>query len=93
MSPSSEHTAVSAEVTVTLEANLHARPAGRLAQAAARFASAIELEHAGRTVSPTGILSVMALGATAGSAVTVRASGPDAEHATRELARVLAEAE
>lgn len=78
---------------MTLEANLHARPAGRLAQAAARFESAIEVEHAGRTVNPTGILSVLGLGATTGSTVTIRASGPDAEHATRELARVLAEAE
>jgi phosphotransferase system HPr (HPr) family protein len=93
MSPSSEPAVINAEATVTLSANLHARPAGRLAQAAARFESTIEIEHAGRTVNPTGILSVMALGATLGSTITIRASGPDAEHAVQELAKVLAEAE
>jgi phosphotransferase system HPr (HPr) family protein len=90
MSESSES---AAEITVTLSADLHARPAGRLAQAAAGFESVIRLEHGGRTINPTGILSVMGLGATAGSTVTIVAEGPDAEHATRTLAQVLAQAE
>ena len=83
----------SSEVAVTLPANLHARPAGRLAQAAAGFQSLIELEYGGRTVNPSGILTVLGLGATAGSTVTIRAQGPDAEPATRALALILAEAE
>ncbi|MGI8335426.1 HPr family phosphocarrier protein [Actinomadura scrupuli] len=83
----------SSEVAVTLPANLHARPAGRLAQAAAGFQSVIELEYAGRTVNPSGILTVLGLGATAGSTVTIRAQGPDAEPAIRALALILAEAE
>ena len=88
MSPSSD-----AETTVTLPANLHARPAGKLAQAAAQFTSTIQLEHAGRAINPTGVLSVMSLGATAGATVTISAHGPDADTAVASLAHILATAE
>jgi phosphotransferase system HPr (HPr) family protein len=81
------------ETAVVLPANLHARPAGRLARAAAEYTSAIQLEHGGRTVNPTGVLAVMGLGATAGSTVTIRAGGPDADHAVTALAEILANAE
>ncbi|WP_371483878.1 HPr family phosphocarrier protein [Kitasatospora sp. NBC_00315] len=82
-----------AEATVLLPANLHARPAGALARAAATFRSSVRVEYAGRSVSPTGILAVMGLGATKGTSVTVRAEGEDAAEAVTALARVLAEAE
>ncbi|OKI13399.1 hypothetical protein A6A07_14540 [Streptomyces sp. CB03911] len=72
---------------------MHARPAGALARAAARFRSSIRVEHAGRSVSPTGILAVMGLGATRGTDVTVWAEGEDAAAAVAALARVLTEAE
>lgn len=78
------------EAAVLLPADLHARPAGRLARAAAGFTSEVRLEYAGRTASPAGVLGVMALGATAGSTVTVRAEGPDAEEAVAALAAILA---
>jgi len=78
---------------VTLPANLHARPAGRLAQQAARFSSDIRLEYAGRSINPTGVLAVMSLGATLGSTVTIHAQGPDADIAIRTLTTILAEAE
>ncbi|WP_326651862.1 MULTISPECIES: HPr family phosphocarrier protein [unclassified Streptomyces] len=98
MSPSSESNAtttitVNHEIAVVLPANLHARPAGQLARAAAEYTSAIQLEHGGRTVNPTGVLAVMGLGATAGSTVTVRAEGPDADQAVTALAEILATAE
>jgi phosphotransferase system HPr (HPr) family protein len=79
------------EITVILPADLHARPAGRLAQTAAGFDSVISLEYGGRMINPTGVLSVMGLGATAGSTMTIRAEGPDADSATRALAQILAE--
>jgi phosphotransferase system HPr (HPr) family protein len=78
---------------VTLPANLHARPAGKLAQEAARFSSVIRLEHGGRSVNPTGVLAVMSLGATLGSTVTVHAEGHDADTAVRALTAILAEVE
>ena len=81
------------QVTVTLPANLHARPAGKLAQAAARFHSIIRIDYGGKSVNPTGVLAVMALGATAGSTVTVSAEGDDARQATEALAVILATAE
>jgi len=99
MSTSSEPTTTTAttvsrhERAVVLPANLHARPAGQLARAAATFTSAIQLEHGDRTVNPTGVLAVMGLGATLGSTVTVRAEGPDAEQAVETLAQILAAAE
>jgi phosphotransferase system HPr (HPr) family protein len=98
MSPSSDATPTATttaihEVTVVLPADLHARPAGQLARAAAGFTSAIQLGHSGRTVNPTGVLAVMGLGATAGSTVTVRAEGPDTEQAVTALGDILANAE
>lgn len=85
--------AMLAETTVILPANLHARPAGRLAQAAAGFQSTIQLEHNGRTINPTGVLAVMGLGATAGALIKIRAEGPDAEHAAQTLAELLGQVE
>jgi phosphotransferase system HPr (HPr) family protein len=87
------HSRASYELAVTLPANLHARPAGKLAQAAARFSSAIRLDYAGKSVNPTGVLAVMGLGAAAGTTVTLRAEGDDAEQAVRALGEILANAE
>jgi phosphotransferase system HPr (HPr) family protein len=91
MSASSDSRTDRARVSVVLPTHLHARPAGRLAQVAGGFQATIRLEHDGRAVDPVGILSVMGLGATAGSEVTVHAEGPDALPATQALAQVLAE--
>lgn len=78
---------------VVLPANLHARPAGRLAQEAARYASEVRLEYAGKSINPSGVLAVMSLGAKLGSTLTVHADGPDADAAVKALAAILAEAE
>jgi phosphotransferase system HPr (HPr) family protein len=79
--------------TVILQAALHARPAGQLARLAAGFQSAVLLEHDDRTADARGILAVMSLGATAGSAVTIRAEGPDAEPAVQAIVELLSEIE
>jgi PTS hybrid protein len=78
---------------VTLPATLHARPAGRLAQEAAKFVSAIRIEYGGKSVNPTGVLAVMSLGATIGGTVTVHAEGQDADSAVKTLSAILAEVE
>ncbi|MCF6524888.1 HPr family phosphocarrier protein [Streptomyces sp. JJ36] len=83
----------SSETSVVLPAHLHARPAGQLAQAAGRFSSAVQLDYEGQTINPTGVLAVMALGATAGKTVVVRAEGEDAEEAVSALAEILTRAE
>lgn len=78
--------------TITLGGDLHARPAGALAVAAARFASAVSVTAGVRTVDAKSVLSVMGLGATSGQQVTVAADGPDAPEAVAALVAILAEA-
>jgi phosphocarrier protein HPr len=82
----------SSEGVVTLTGDLHARPAGSLALAAAGFASAVHLAAGGRTVDAKSVLSVMGLGATSGQQVTVCATGPDAAQAVAAILGILAEA-
>jgi phosphocarrier protein HPr len=78
--------------TITLGGDLHARPAGALAVAAARFASAVSVTAGARTADAKSVLGVMGLGATSGQEVTVAADGPDAAEAVAALIAILAEA-
>jgi phosphotransferase system HPr (HPr) family protein len=81
------------EAAVVLPAHLHARPAGQLVQAAARFSSNVQLSYRDSTVSARGILAVLGLGATAGETVVVRASGLDAPAALAAVTSILANAQ
>jgi phosphocarrier protein HPr len=83
--------------TITLEGDLHARPAGALAVAAGRFAAAVSLTVGARTgdertVDAKSVLGVLGLGATSGQRVTVSADGPDAEEAVKALIAILGDA-
>jgi phosphocarrier protein HPr len=78
--------------SITLSGDLHARPAGALAVAAGRFASAVSVTSGARTVDAKSVLGVMGLGATSGQQVTVSADGPDAEEAVSALIVILGEA-
>lgn len=78
--------------SITLSADLHARPAGAMAVAAGRFSSAVSVTAGTRTVDAKSVLSVMGLGATSGQQVTVSADGPDAEEAVAALIAILGEA-
>ena len=80
------------ERTVILAGDLHARPAGTLAVAAAQFASVVSLSVGANKVDAKSVLGVMGLGATSGQAVTVSANGADADHAVAAIAAILAEA-
>jgi phosphocarrier protein HPr len=82
----------SCEVTITLTGDLHARPAGALAVAAARFTSAVELSAGPKSADARSVLGVMGLGAVSGQQVMIRATGPDAREATTALADILARA-
>ncbi len=82
----------SSEAAITLAGDLHARPAGSLALAAARFSSAVQLAVAGTSVDAKSVLSVMGLGATTGQQVVVRATGPDASDAVATIIGILAQA-
>lgn len=80
------------EQAITLSGDLHARPAGALALAAARFTATVTLTVGTRTADAKSVLAVMGLGATSGQHVTASASGPDAEAAVAAIIAILAEA-
>ncbi|HLK00907.1 MAG TPA: HPr family phosphocarrier protein [Streptosporangiaceae bacterium] len=88
--PASSEPAVGRGITLT--GDLHARPAGALAVAAARFASTVSLTVGGSTADAKSVLGVMGLGATSGQHVTVRAAGPDAEEAVAAMIAILGQA-
>jgi phosphocarrier protein HPr len=80
------------EAAITLAGDLHARPAGSLAVAAARFASAVELTAGASTADAKSVLAVMGLGATSGQQIMVRAAGPDAQEAVTAMIDILGQA-
>jgi phosphocarrier protein HPr len=83
------------EETITLAGDLHARPAGQLAVAAAQFSSTVRVivgggaEADAKQADAKSVLAVMQLGASSGQQVTVRADGPDAEKAVKTLIGIL----
>jgi phosphocarrier protein HPr len=82
----------SSEAAITLTGDLHARPAGMLAVAAAGFTCAVQITVGDASVDAKSVLSVMGLGATSGQRVVVRATGPDASEAVAALIGILAAA-
>jgi phosphotransferase system HPr (HPr) family protein len=78
--------------SITLSGDLHARPAGAVAVAAGRFASAVSVSAGTRTVDAKSVLGIMGLGATSGQQVTVSADGPDAAEAVAALIAILGDA-
>jgi phosphocarrier protein HPr len=80
------------EQAITLSGDLHARPAGALALAAAKFSSAVSLTVGTGRADARSVLGVMGLGATSGQHITVTAEGPDAEEAVATIVAILAEA-
>jgi len=78
--------------SITLEGDLHARPAGALAVAAGRFTAVVCVTAGARTVDAKSVLGVMGLGAASGQRVTVTADGPDAEEAVAALIAILGDA-
>ena len=80
------------EQAITLTGDLHARPAGALAVAAAQYSSAVSITAGASSADAKSVLSVMALGAASGQQVTVSADGPDAQDAVAAVLAILAEA-
>jgi len=80
------------EQVITLTGDLHARPAGALAVAAAKFSSAVSLTVGTSSADAKSVLGVMSLGATSGQHVTVTAEGPDSQEAVATILAILAEA-
>ena len=78
----------SSEVRVALPSGiaLHARPAGQFVKTANRFRAQIQVGVNGKAVDAKSILSVLALGATGGTVLTLKAEGDDAAAALDALA-------
>jgi phosphotransferase system HPr (HPr) family protein len=78
----------SSEATVALPAEvaLHARPAGIFVRTAMTFAARITIEAGDKQADAKSILAVLALGATGGSTLVLRAQGADAGEALTRLA-------
>ena len=81
--------AVEREFTVRSELGLHARPAGKLASVAGRFAAEVTLGRGDEWVSGSSVLSILCLAATQGTTLTVRAVGDDAEQAVMEIGALI----
>jgi phosphocarrier protein HPr len=86
------HTSSEVERVVALPAgvDLHARPAAQLVRMAAGFAAAITVAAGGREANAKSLLDVLALGATAGTALRLAASGEDAAVAIDALGECVA---
>jgi phosphocarrier protein HPr len=82
------------ERIVVLPKHLHARPAGQIAQAAARHpATTIELNAGGRRANARSVLAVMALGAVTGTEVRVITTGAGAVAVADEVVDILRSSE
>ncbi|WP_307867693.1 dihydroxyacetone kinase phosphoryl donor subunit DhaM [Umezawaea beigongshangensis] len=80
----------SAEVLLTNEVGLHARPAALLARTVAELDARVVVRYGGHQADAASVLALMGLGAGRGARVAVTASGPQAEEAIRRV-RGLAE--
>jgi len=64
---------------------LHARPAAEIVKISKRFTSKIELVSGAKVAAARSSVKLLLLGVKPGGTVTVRAEGPDADSALREL--------
>lgn len=79
----------SQQVLVRNELGLHARPAGKLAQEAQKFAAEIFLAVGEQQVDAKSILDILTLAAGRGSELQILARGKDAQQAVEHLAAIV----
>jgi phosphocarrier protein HPr len=75
--------------TVTDPHGLHARPAAEFVETARGFESALQILVADKKGNCKSLLSVLKMGITQGTVVTLEADGPDEEQAVEALAGLL----
>lgn len=78
------------EVKLPADVALHARPAADFVRTAMSFDTAIRVGVNGREADAKSLLAVLALGATGGTALRLRADGEDASAALEALAACVA---
>ena len=77
------------KVTIRNRLGLHARAAGKFRNLAEQFRSQIMVIHGHATVDAKSVLGLMALEASKGTELILRAEGPDAEPALKALAGLI----
>jgi phosphocarrier protein HPr len=82
----------SSETLVALPSHvaLHARPAAEFVRTAMKFDAGVIVGVGEREVNAKSLLSVLALGATPGTTLRLRADGDDADQAVATLADLVA---
>lgn len=73
------------EIVVSNKLGLHARASAKLVQLVQGFQSTVWLVSKGREINAQSIMGVMMLAAGIGSALTIRAEGPDEESAVKAV--------
>ncbi len=78
-------------VVIVNERGLHARAAAKFVRLAGQFDAEVTVEHDGTDVSGVSIMGLLMLGAGRGSAIDIRARGPQASAAVAALVRLVEE--
>lgn len=81
---------VERRVVVENTLGLHFRPATKLVKLASQFQSDVLLVRDEKVLNAKSIMEVLLLAADKGTAVTLRAEGPDAEEAVERIAALFA---
>ena len=76
-------------VVIANARGLHARAAARFVGLASSFAADIVVARGAETVAATSIMGLLALAATPGTSLEIRARGPEARAALEALARLV----
>ncbi|MEL6363234.1 MAG: HPr family phosphocarrier protein [Pseudomonadota bacterium] len=82
---------VERQVEIVNMRGLHARASAKFCELAGTFQSGVTVEKDGVTVGGCSIMGLMLLVAAKGSAVTIRAEGPDAAEAVEALCALVAD--
>lgn len=89
-SASSPSEKVEKEITIVNRLGLHARPSAMFVRVASRFRCEIWVAKEGEEINGKSIMGLMMLAAGQGSKLQVRAEGPDAAEAIREIEELIA---
>jgi phosphocarrier protein len=81
---------VTREMAIVNQRGLHARASAKFVKCAEGFDADIRVSRDGQTVPGTSIMGLMMLAAAMGTAITVEASGPQAEAAIAALSSLVA---
>lgn len=81
----------SATVIILNRLGLHARPAAKFVQTAARFESQISVARDGKNVNGKSIMGMMMLAAAQGVEIEITTEGSDAEEALSVLTTLVAD--